>query len=63
MRVDYTIALDQNDIPCFIETGAGGATQGRDEYSAINSEVDINLPAAATPVNIPSALASPIAHD
>ncbi len=39
MRVDYTIAIDQNDIPCFIETGAGGVTQGRDEYTDIGAEL------------------------
>lgn len=63
MRVDYTIALDQNDVPCFIETGAGGIIQGRDEYSAINTEFAIEPPAAATPASIPPALATPIAHD
>jgi hypothetical protein len=63
MRVDYTIAIDENDIPCFVETGAGGATQGRDEYTDINAEMDIAPPAAATPVSIPPALATPIAHD
>jgi hypothetical protein len=63
MRVDYTIAIDENDIPCFVETGAGGVAQGRDEYSDINAEMDIAPPAAATPVSIPPALATPIAHD
>jgi hypothetical protein len=63
MRVDYIIALDQNDIPCFIETGAGGIAQGRDEYSAINTDVAIEPPASATPVSVPPALATPIAHD
>ena len=63
MRVDYAIAIDENDIPCFIETGAGGLTQGRDEYTNINAEADIDPPAVATPVSIPPALATPIAHD
>jgi hypothetical protein len=63
MRVDYTIAIDQNDIPCFIETGAGGVTQGRDEYTEIGASFDIEPPAAATPVSVPPALATPIAHD
>ncbi len=63
MRVDYTIAIDQNDIPCFIETGAGGITQGRDEFTDIGAGFDIESPAAATPVSIPPALATPIAHD
>jgi hypothetical protein len=63
MRVDYTIAIDQDDIPCFIETGAGGVTQGRDEYTDIGAEFGIEPPASATPVGIPPSLATPIAHD
>lgn len=63
MRVDYTIAIDENDILCFVETGAGGVIQGRDEYTGINAELDIEPPAAATPVSIPPALATPIARD
>ena len=63
MRVDYTIAIDESDVPCFIETGAGGVTQGRDEYSDIGASFDIEPPDAATPVSIPPALATPIAHD
>ncbi len=63
MRVDYTIAIDENDLPCFIETGAGGVTQGRDEYSDINAEMTIEAPAAATPVSVPPEMATPIAHD
>jgi hypothetical protein len=63
MRVDYTIALDAQDIPCFIETGAGGVIQGRDEYSDIGATFTIEAPSAATPVSIPPELATPIAHD
>ncbi|MGH2614962.1 MAG: hypothetical protein ACRDJC_06970, partial [Thermomicrobiales bacterium] len=62
MRVDYTIAIDAQDIPCFIETGAGGVTQGRDEYSDLGASFSIAAP-AATPVSIPPELATPIAHD
>jgi hypothetical protein len=64
MRVDYTIAVDENDLPCFIETSAGGTPRGREEYSAIDAELEIEAPAAATPVAaIPVALATPSAHD
>ena len=63
MRVDYTIAIDDRDIPCFIETGAGGVTHGRDEYTDIDASLTIESPAAATPVTIPPALATPLAHD
>jgi hypothetical protein len=63
MRVDYTIAVDGRDVPCFIETGAGGVTQGRDEYSDINESITIEPPPAATPVSVPPALATPLPHD
>jgi hypothetical protein len=63
MRVDYTIAVDDRDIPCFIETGTGGVTQGRDEYSDIDGSFTIEPPPAATPVSVPSELATPLAHD
>ena len=63
MRVDYTIAVDDRDIPCFIETSAGGVTQGRDEYSDIDGSFTIEPPTAATPVSVPPELATPLAHD
>jgi hypothetical protein len=63
MRVDYTIAVDDRDLPCFIETGTGGVTQGRDEYSDIDGSFTIEPPEAATPVSVPAALATPLAHD
>jgi hypothetical protein len=63
MRVDYTIAVDDRDVPCFIETSAGGVTQGRDEYSDIDGSFTIEAPPAATPVSVPPALATPLAHD
>ena len=63
MRVDYTIAIDDRDIPCFIETGAGGVTQGRDDYTDIDASLTIEPPVAATPVSVPPALATPLAHD
>jgi hypothetical protein len=62
-RIDFAIALDQNDLPCFIETSAAGATIGRDEYSAINEPFTIATPSAATPATVPPALASPVHGD
>jgi hypothetical protein len=62
-RVDYTIAVDDHDVPCFIETGTGGVTQGRNEYSAIDGSLSIEPPRAATPVSVPPALATPLDHD
>ena len=63
MRVDYSIAVDERDIPCFIETATGGVTQGRDEYTDIDGSFTIEPPLAATPVSVPPALATPLAHD
>ena len=63
MRVDYTIAVDDHDLPCFIETGTGGVTQGRTEYSDIDGAFTIEPPVAATPVSVPPELATPLAHD
>jgi hypothetical protein len=63
MRVDYAIAVDDRDIPCFIETSAGGVTQGRDDYTDIDASLTIEPPAAATPVSVPPALATPLPHD
>ncbi len=62
MRLDYSIAVDAGNLPCFIETSAGGAVQGHDEYEILDS-LTIEEPAAATPVSIPPALATPAAHD
>jgi hypothetical protein len=63
MRVDYTIAVDDRNIPCFIEIGTGGVTQGRTEYSDIDGSLLIEPPVAATPVSVPPELATPLAHD
>ncbi len=63
MRVDYTIAIDDRDLPCFIETGTGGVTQGRADYSDIDGSFTIEPPLAATPVSVPPELATPLAHD
>jgi hypothetical protein len=63
MRLDYSIAIDKRNIPCFIETSAAGALQGRDEYREIDSAVQITAPAAATPVSVPATLATPVPGD
>jgi hypothetical protein len=63
MRVDYTIAVDDRGVPCFIETGVGGVIQGRDEYSDIDASFIIEPPRGATPVSVPPALATPLPHD
>jgi hypothetical protein len=62
-RVDYTIAIDENDFPCFIESSVGGVTQGRSEFSDINAPLSIEAPAAATPAAVPPPLATPGTHD
>jgi hypothetical protein len=63
MRVDYSIAVDERNIPCFVETTAGGALQGRTEYRAIDGAFAITAPARATPVSVPAALATPVPRD
>jgi hypothetical protein len=63
MRVDYSIAVDERSIPCFIETSAGGAVQGRTEYRQIDRAIEITAPAGATPVAVPAALATPVPRD
>ena len=63
MRIDYTIALDQQDLPCFIETGTGGVTQGRDEFTGINSSILIESPQAATPVSGVAVPGTPAGRD
>ena len=62
-RIDYTIAVDDRDLPCFIESSVGGVTQGRNEYSEIDGSFTIEPPPAATPVSVPPALATPLARD
>ncbi len=63
MRLDYTIALDQQDLPCFIETSTGGVTQGRDEFTGINSSILIESPQAATPVSDIAVSGTPVGRD
>lgn len=61
-RVDFTIAVDVQDHPCFIETSSGGVLQGRNEYRQIGGALAIEAP-AATPVSVPPAMATPAVHD
>lgn len=61
-RVDYTIAIDDDDLPCFIETSSGGVILNRSEFRDINHVLAIATP-AATPVGVPPAMATPAIHD
>jgi hypothetical protein len=61
-RVDYAIAIDDQDLPCFIETSSGGVVLNRSEFRDINGVLDIATP-AATPVGVPPAMATPAIHD
>lgn len=61
-RIDYTIAIDNEDLPCFIETSSGGGVLNRSEFRDINGVADIATP-AATPVGVPPAMATPAVHD
>jgi hypothetical protein len=62
-RVDYIIGIDADNLPCFIETRSGTTTLGHQEYSMFNDVPAPDLPAAATPVAIPAAMATPVHHD
>lgn len=61
-RIDYTIAIDDQDLPCFIETSSGGVVLNRSEFRDINAVLAIATP-AATPVGVPPAMATPAVHD
>lgn len=62
-RLDFTIAVDDRNLPCFIETSTGGQIQGREEFTDIDADLAVSPPTQATPVSIPSSLATPISHD
>lgn len=62
-RVDNIIGIDANDLPCFIETRSGTTILGHSEYSLFNEVPPVTVPAAATPVAVPAALATPVHHD
>ncbi len=62
-RVDNIIGIDDNDLPCFIETRSGTTVLGHQEYSLFNEVPAVEVPAAATPVAVPGVLATPVHHD
>lgn len=62
-RVDYVFGIDDDDLPCFIETRAGTTTYGHEEFSLFNDVPAPEVPAAATPVAVPAVMASPVHHD
>jgi hypothetical protein len=62
-RVDNIVGIDDDDLPCFIETRSGTTTYGHQEYSLIDEVPPLEVPAVATPVAIPEVLATPVHHD
>ncbi len=61
-RLDITIAIDGDGLPCSIETRKGTEVQGLIVWEAFGEEIAIEAPAAATPVAAP--MATPMAgHD
>lgn len=62
-RVDNIVGIDEDDLPCFIETRSGTTTYGHQEYSMFNEVPALDVPAAATPVAVPALLATPVHHD
>lgn len=57
-RIDYTIALDADDLPCFVETRTGSVV-GRTTYEAYGEALSIEPPASALPMASPPANATP----
>ncbi len=62
-RLDFIFGLDADNLPCFIETRSGTTTYGHQEFSLFNAVTVPEVPAAATPVAIPAAMATPVHHD
>lgn len=62
-RVDNIVGIDEDDLPCFIETRSGTTTYGHQEYSLFNDVPSVDVPVAATPVAVPALLATPVHHD
>ncbi|MDP9368753.1 MAG: hypothetical protein M3Q03_10845, partial [Chloroflexota bacterium] len=48
-RIEYTIALGPDDLPCLVETRAGG-TVNRTVFVAYNAPLTIEPPPVATPI-------------
>ncbi|MFT4039722.1 MAG: hypothetical protein QM692_16190 [Thermomicrobiales bacterium] len=62
-RLDFIFGIDEDDLPCFIETRVGTTTYGHQEYSMFNQIAAIDVPPAGTPFAIPPALAAEAHHD
>jgi hypothetical protein len=56
-----TLALDANDLPCFLETRSGGVV-GRTIFEAFNTELAIEAPEGAIVAATPAA-ATPVGRD
>lgn len=54
-RLDITIAIDGDGLPCSIETRKGTEVQGAIIWEAFGEDFDIEPPDAATPVAAPAA--------
>ena len=61
-RIDLTIAVGPDDLPCFVETRSGGVV-GRFTYEAFNEPLTIEPPANAVPAASPTAPGTPIGRD
>ena len=61
-RIDLTIAVGPDDLPCFVETLSGGVV-GRITYEALNLPLTIEPPAGALPAASPVAPATPGGRD
>ena len=57
-RVDIRLAIDERNLPCYVET-AGGSIVNRTTYGDFNVRIDIEPPAEAVPPPGQGELASP----
>ncbi|MGI9254328.1 MAG: hypothetical protein ACR2J8_11310, partial [Thermomicrobiales bacterium] len=60
-RLDITIAVDGDSLPCKLETRLGTELASSVTYDSFGEEITIDIPAAAKAVTPPAA--SPSAHD
>lgn len=61
-RIDITIAVDGDDLPCFVETRSGGAG-GRETFDAYGASFAIEPPAQTVPASPAAAPATPDGRD
>lgn len=61
-RVDITIAVDADNLPCFVETRSGGVG-GRETFDAFGEPLTIDPPAQAQPASPPANPATPAGRD